>query len=108
MVEETGPNRLREEDTMPYQHKGIEDIDADFQRTDPRFAEGLRTGRPCAPREYRRRLGWFLLVVALAWILLGMALPQGLLLAAGLVLAGIGAGVLDPRHDAAGRHRRKV
>ncbi|MDX2648647.1 DUF3040 domain-containing protein [Streptomyces sp. PA03-1a] len=93
---------------MPYRHKAIEDIEAETRRTDPRFAEGLRTGRPCAPREYRRRLGWFLLAVALAWILVGIVLPQGLLMAAGLVLAGIAAGVLDPRHDTVGRGRRRT
>ncbi|MEU1622637.1 DUF3040 domain-containing protein [Streptomyces sp. NPDC005722] len=92
---------------MPHPHKAIEDIAAETRRTDPRFAEGLRTGRPCAPREYRRRTGWFLLTVALAWILIGIVLPQGLLLAAGLVLAGVGAAVLDPRHDVVGRGRRR-
>ncbi|WP_431961352.1 DUF3040 domain-containing protein [Actinacidiphila sp. bgisy160] len=93
---------------MPRPHKAIEDIEAEIRRTDPCFAEGLRTGRPCAPREYRRRLGRLLLVVALAWILIGIMLPQGLLMAAGLVLDGIGAGVLDPRHDTVGRGRRRV
>ncbi|MFE0631371.1 DUF3040 domain-containing protein [Streptomyces sp. NPDC058864] len=93
---------------MPHPHRAIEDIEAEMRRTDPRFAEGLRTGRPCAPREYRRRMGWFLQLVALAWILIGIVLPQGLLLAAGLVLAGVGTAVLDPRHGAAGRGRRRA
>jgi hypothetical protein len=93
---------------MPHRDQGIEDIEAELQRTDPRFAEGLRTGRPCAPREYRRRLGWFLVVAALLWILIGMALPQGLLLAAGLVLGGVGASLLDTRYDTARRGRRRT
>jgi hypothetical protein len=93
---------------MPYEHKAIEDIEAETRRTDPRFAEGLRTGRPCAPREYRRRLGRLLLAVSLAWILIGIVLPQGLLIAAGLVLAGIAGGVLDPRRDPGGGRRRRA
>lgn len=93
---------------MPYEHKAIEDIEAETRRTDPRFADGLRTGRPCAPREYRRRLGWFLLAVSLAWIVIGIVLPQGLLIAAGLVLAGISGGVFDPRLEPARRRRRRA
>ncbi|MFJ6632429.1 DUF3040 domain-containing protein [Streptomyces sp. NPDC091376] len=61
------------------------------ERTDPRFARGLGTGRPCRPKEYRRGYVRALPPVALAMLVAGLALPQGLLLAAGLVLAGLAA-----------------
>ena len=33
----------------------IERIERLLIMDDPRFADGLRTGAPCSPREYRRR-----------------------------------------------------
>ena len=33
----------------------IERIERILIMDDPRFADGLRTGAPCSPREYRRR-----------------------------------------------------
>jgi len=42
--------------------RALAEWEAAFVRDDPRFAEGLRRGRPVAPREYR----WNRWVVALA------------------------------------------
>lgn len=60
-------------------------------RNGPRFAHGPGAGRPRRPRERRRWGAWALLAVSLAMQVVGMLLPQGLLLAAGLVLAGTAA-----------------
>ncbi|MDX2906794.1 hypothetical protein PV464_43525, partial [Streptomyces scabiei] len=53
---------------------------------------------PRPPRAYRRRRGraWALLAVSLAMLVLGMVLPQGLLLASGLVAAGMATHLLAP------------
>ncbi|AQA12513.1 DUF3040 domain-containing protein [Streptomyces malaysiensis] len=69
----------------------LHELEERMARSDPRFARGLREGRPRRPREYRRGPAWVLLAVSLAMQVAGMLLPQGLLLAAGLVVAGIAA-----------------
>ncbi|GAA1428287.1 hypothetical protein GCM10009601_41210 [Streptomyces thermospinosisporus] len=86
----------------------LHDIEARLQREDPRFARALGAGRPRSPREYRRRLRvWLLFVLALVVLGGGIALAHGLLIAAGLVLAGLAGEMFspgrDPRRD--GRHR---
>jgi hypothetical protein len=50
------------------------------------------------PRAYRRRRGraWALLAASLAMLVMGMVLPQGLLLASGLVAAGMATHLLAP------------
>ncbi|MGX1267874.1 DUF3040 domain-containing protein [Streptomyces phaeoluteigriseus] len=51
----------------------------------------------------RRRTGaWWTLTAGLAALVIGVALPQGLLIATGLVLAGVGVQLFDVRSDAAG------
>ena len=50
---------------------GIERIEQLLMLDDPRFADGLRMGMPCSPREYRRR----------RWLILGFL--------AGAVLVGV-------------------
>lgn len=72
-----------------------------MQRSDPHFARGLQTGRPRQPREYQRRRGpaWALLALSLAMLVMGMVLPQGLLLATGLVSAGMALCLLAPPYD---------
>ncbi|QIP86778.1 DUF3040 domain-containing protein [Streptomyces sp. Tu 2975] len=79
----------------------LHDLEAQTRRSDPRFAHGLRTAHPRRPREYRRRRGraWALLVLASAMLVTGMVLPQGLLLASGLVVAGMATSLLDPPKD---------
>ncbi|MBE1596883.1 MULTISPECIES: hypothetical protein [Streptomyces] len=57
-----------------------------------------RLAPPLPPRAYRRRRGraWALLALSLVMLIMGMALPQGLLLASGLVTAGIATHLLAP------------
>ncbi|MER5184499.1 DUF3040 domain-containing protein [Streptomyces sp. NPDC002896] len=76
-------------------------LEAQIQRSDPHFARGLQTGRPRQPREYQRRRGpaWALLALSLAMLVMGMVLPQGLLLASGLVTAGVALYLLAPPYD---------
>lgn len=78
----------------------LHDLEARTRRSDARFARGLGTGRPRPPREYRRRRGpaWALLAASMAMLVTGVVLPQGLLLAAGLVTAGIATYLLAPPH----------
>ncbi|WP_409467241.1 DUF3325 family protein [Streptomyces sp. HC307] len=79
----------------------LHDLEAQTQRSDPHFARGLETGHPRQPREYRRRRGlaWALLALSVAMMITGMVLPQGLLLATGLVTAGMATYALAPPHD---------
>jgi hypothetical protein len=74
----------------PYDDERLLALAAQLERDDPRFARRFRRGRPTRPREYRRTGAWWASVAA------GVALPHGLLLAAGLVLAGIGLERFDP------------
>ncbi|MFF4029616.1 hypothetical protein ACFYZ2_07560 [Streptomyces sviceus] len=74
------------------------------ERDGPRFARAPGSGRPARPREYRRAGAWGTLAVALALLAAGMALPAGLLVALGLVLAGIAGPLFDPDR---GRPRRR-
>jgi hypothetical protein len=69
---------------------------ASLARDDPRFVRSLDEGRPAPPREYRRLRGWSWLAVATAALIAGVVLPHGLLLAAGLVLAGLSVQLFDP------------
>ncbi|GAA2570765.1 MULTISPECIES: DUF3040 domain-containing protein [Streptomyces] len=83
--------------------KQLSEIEARLHREDPRFARALGAGRPCHPREYRHPRAWLLLAVALAVLGTGIALAHGLLIAAGLVLAGMAGELFDPQR-AARRH----
>lgn len=64
----------------------------------PHAARAPRVGRQ--PRENRRRRGraWALLTLSVAMLITGVMLPQGLLLAAGLVTAGMATYLLVPPH----------
>ena len=44
----------------------IDRIERRLMLEDPRFADGLRTGTPCSPREYRRRRRLILAVLLFA------------------------------------------
>lgn len=72
------------------------DLETRLEREDPRFARAMRNGRPAPPREYRRTGAWWGLVLGLAVLGSGIALAQGLLIAAGLVLAGMAGQLVDP------------
>lgn len=84
--------------------KRLGEIESRLHREDPRFARSLGAGRPCRPREYRHTRAWLLLAVALAVLGIGIALAHGLLIATGLVLAGMSGELFDPQRDAR-RHR---
>ncbi|MEU9166633.1 DUF3040 domain-containing protein [Streptomyces sp. NPDC048420] len=75
------------------------DLAARLERDDPRFARALGAGRPARPREYRRAGAWGTLALALTLLAVGMALPEGILVATGLVLAGIALPLFDPHRD---------
>ncbi|GLP65486.1 MULTISPECIES: DUF3040 domain-containing protein [unclassified Streptomyces] len=72
---------------------------ARLERDDPRFARALGSGRPARPREYRRTGAWSTLAVAVTLLIVGMVLPEGILVAGGLVLAGIAVPLFDPHRD---------
>ncbi|MEU9482096.1 DUF3040 domain-containing protein [Streptomyces decoyicus] len=77
------------------------DLEVQTRRSDARFAHGLQTGRPHRPHAYRRRRGpaWALLALSVTMLLMGMIRPQGLLLASGLVTAGVAMYLLAPPND---------
>lgn len=85
------------------ENKVLADIEAQMERSDPQFYRALGSGQPCSPREYRRGPGLLMLALSLALVVAGFALPQGLLLVAGLVLAGVAQEYL---FDPAREHRR--
>ncbi|MEU1277378.1 DUF3040 domain-containing protein [Streptomyces sp. NPDC005805] len=69
-----------------------------LHREDPRFAEALAHGRPCRPREYRHGRAWLLTGFGLVLLGIGIAVGDGLLIATGLVTAGLGGHLFDPPH----------
>ncbi|MEU5624975.1 MULTISPECIES: DUF3040 domain-containing protein [Streptomyces] len=78
----------------------LDEIESRLHREDPQFARAFTDGRPRRPREYRYHRAWLLLAVALGALATGMFLAHGLLIAAGLVFAGIAGELFDP-------HRRE-
>ncbi|GGZ20320.1 hypothetical protein [Streptomyces nitrosporeus] len=71
----------------------------------PRPAAG-RTGRTPRPgRPVRTTLAWVWLVAGLAALLTGIGIGHGLLIAAGLVVAGVGGQLFDPDRRPGGRRR---
>lgn len=63
---------------------------------DPRFTQGPETGRPPPGGPRGRRGAWALLAASVVMLTAGAMLPQGLLLASGLVAAGLAAQMLTP------------
>ncbi|MFG3258647.1 DUF3040 domain-containing protein [Streptomyces sp. NPDC048172] len=74
----------------------LEDIAAQLEREDPDFARALAGGRPCRPREDRRRRAWLALTVSLTGLGIGIAIGHGLLIAAGLAAVGCAVHLLPP------------
>ncbi|MFE3830312.1 DUF3040 domain-containing protein [Streptomyces sp. NPDC059092] len=72
------------------------DLAERLRHDDPRFFHALEAGTPCRPREYRHGTAWLTLAVALGGLALGIVLGHGLLIAGGLVLAGIAGHLFDP------------
>ncbi|WP_217161867.1 DUF3040 domain-containing protein [Streptomyces sp. AC512_CC834] len=84
---------------VPDDHR-LGEIESRLHHEDPRFARAFADGRPRRPREYRYRRAWLLLAAALGALATGMFLAHGLLIAAGLVFAGVAGELFDP-------HRRE-
>ncbi|WP_455362541.1 DUF3040 domain-containing protein [Streptomyces sp. SYSU K21746] len=55
------------------------------------------------PREHRHRAAWLVLALAFAVLVPGIVLAQGLLFAAGVVLAGVAGQLFDSRRVRTGR-----
>ncbi|MFJ3670525.1 DUF3040 domain-containing protein [Streptomyces sp. NPDC090106] len=72
---------------------------ARYERDDPGFAHAMSTGVPRRRRAVRRVAMWWVLAVSLAVFGIGVLVPSGLLIAAGLVFAGVAAQLLDPHRD---------
>ncbi|MGW6455534.1 DUF3040 domain-containing protein [Streptomyces sp. NPDC055078] len=86
----------------------IADLEARLRSDDPRFAEGLGNGRPRRPREYRRGWAWSALTLAVVALAFGAVQGHGLLLAAGLVMAGGAANLFDPARRRPRGHGRRA
>ncbi|MFF3342996.1 DUF3040 domain-containing protein [Streptomyces flavidovirens] len=84
----------------------IAGLEAMLWHDDPRFACGLGKGRPRRPREYRRGRAWLAMALAIAAVISGAVLPQGLLLAAGLVLAYVSVSLFETAHRRPNRPRQ--
>ncbi|WAX79247.1 DUF3040 domain-containing protein [Streptomyces sp. KMM 9044] len=76
--------------------KRLVDLTARIEQDDPRFARSMSSGRPTRPREYRRARAWWVLGAGLVLLTTGLIVPDGLLIATGLVLSGIGVQLFDP------------
>ncbi|MFE3742456.1 DUF3040 domain-containing protein [Streptomyces sp. NPDC059134] len=79
-----------------HEDRRLDDLAERLRHDDPRFFHALEAGTPCRPREYRHGTAWLTLAVGLGALALGIILGHGLLIAGGLVLAGIGAQLFDP------------
>ncbi|MFD5753233.1 DUF3040 domain-containing protein [Streptomyces sp. NPDC127033] len=81
----------------------LSDLAERLRHDDPRFFHALEAGTPCRPREYRHGTAWLMMAVALGGLALGIVIGHGLLIAGGLVLAGIAAHLFDPDRVRAGQ-----
>jgi hypothetical protein len=86
----------------------LRDIEARLQRDDPRFADALGSGQPCRPREYRHGRAWLVLVIALVCLGVGVGIGHGLLIAFGLVTAGVSGHLFDSQRACSGKYRRSA
>ncbi|WP_431032098.1 DUF3040 domain-containing protein [Streptomyces sp. P6-2-1] len=85
---------------MDRQDETLRALERGLRAEDPRLERALRTGRP--PRTSHP---WviLLLVLALGTLCGGLVAGHGVVLASGLVAAGIAAQLLDPHPGARGR-----
>ncbi|GAA0669976.1 DUF3040 domain-containing protein [Streptomyces thermocarboxydovorans] len=72
------------------------DLEARFEQEDPHFSRSFTSGRPARPREFRRARAWWALIIGVGLLIAGLVLPDGLMIAAGLVLSGIAVQLFDP------------
>ncbi|MEU3142982.1 MULTISPECIES: DUF3040 domain-containing protein [unclassified Streptomyces] len=87
--------------------KRLVDLAARIEQDDPDFARSMSSGRPTRPREYRRARAWWVLGTGLVLLTVGLVMPDGLLIAAGLVLSGIGVQLFDPYPPQRGGQERR-
>ncbi|CAL9515617.1 hypothetical protein [Streptomyces sp. Tu 3180] len=85
----------------PSDDERLVDLAARREREDrrsarPRSARPRSAGRPARPRAYRHARAWWVLGTGVVMLIAGVVLPDGLLIAAGLVLSGIAVQLLDP------------
>jgi hypothetical protein len=82
-------------------------LEEQMQPSDPQVARAREAGRP-----RRRGLALALLAIAVAMLVTGMVLPQGLLLAAGLITAPVAMHLLtalqNPCHPASPGWKRRL
>lgn len=88
-----------------FNEERLAELAAGLRRDDPRLARALETGELDAeqggpaeqgrPAGHRRRSAWLLLGGALGALSIGIMLGQGLVIAVGLVMAGISGHLFD-------------
>ncbi|MFI6874270.1 DUF3040 domain-containing protein [Streptomyces sp. NPDC050400] len=66
-----------------------------LEAEDPRFAAGLRQGRPRPPREYDHRLAWTAVTLGLVALGVGVVTSHGMVIAAALVATGAACHLFD-------------
>lgn len=71
-----------------------------MERSEPRLPRPPSTGRPRRPIHYRPGTAWVVLAVSIILLILGVALSQVIVLAAGLILAGTLGHLFDLRKAA--------
>ncbi|POX44326.1 DUF3040 domain-containing protein [Streptomyces sp. Ru72] len=80
-----------------FNEDSLRSITEHLQRGDPHLTRALSHHRLAgAHRRHHRGSAWATLALAATALALGIALPHGLLIATGLVLAGITANFFDP------------
>ncbi|MEE1742811.1 DUF3040 domain-containing protein [Streptomyces sp. BE147] len=82
---------------MPTYDKRLRDLEERLRHEDPEFADALSGGSTRAPRGNRRVQAWIWLGAGLAALGAGIAAEHGLLIAAGLVVAGVAGQLFDPQ-----------
>lgn len=84
-----------------FDDRPLESPAARTYRDAPALVHAVESGRPRAPREYRprphgRKAAWFVSALAVVAFTAGIILPNGLLLASGIVAAGLAGHLFDP------------
>ncbi|OON77270.1 DUF3040 domain-containing protein [Streptomyces tsukubensis] len=77
----------------------LEALEEHMRRSDPGLVRALRTGTLPESRHRRHLLAWLLLAGSLAVLVSGLLIGHGLLLATGLVAAGLGAHLFERPED---------
>ncbi|MDX3853693.1 DUF3040 domain-containing protein [Streptomyces sp. AK02-01A] len=83
--------------------KSLAGLEERMKPDDARYARASDSRRPPRPRGNRHGPAWIVMSMAVALLVTGMMLPNGLLIAAALVLAGVGGHLFE--HRGAVRHR---